>query len=45
MDMENLKNNFSWINTISLEQIGLVISSVSEDTNGRLGSLCDSRVL
>lgn len=31
MDMENLKNNFSRINTISLEQIGLVISRVSED--------------
>lgn len=31
MDMENLKNNFSRINAISLEQIGLVISRVSED--------------
>lgn len=31
MDMENLKNNFSRINTISLEQIGLVISRVSEN--------------
>ena len=31
MDMENLKNNFSRINTISLEQIGIVISRVSED--------------
>ncbi|HEO7844362.1 TPA: DEAD/DEAH box helicase family protein [Streptococcus agalactiae] len=31
MDMENLKNNFLRINTISLEQIGLVISRVSED--------------
>ncbi|MHC3416918.1 hypothetical protein [Aerococcus urinae] len=31
MDTENLKNNFSRINTISLEQIGLVISRVSED--------------
>ena len=31
MDIENLKNNFSRINTISLEQIGLVISRVSED--------------
>jgi helicase C-terminal domain protein len=31
MDMENLINNFSRINTISLEQIGLVISRVSED--------------
>ncbi|SUU92343.1 DNA methylase [Anaerococcus octavius] len=31
MDMENLKNNFSRINTISLEQIGLVISKISED--------------
>ena len=31
IDMENLKNNFSRINTISLEQIGLVISRVSED--------------
>ena len=30
-DIENLKNNFSRINTISLEQIGLVISRVSED--------------
>lgn len=29
--IENLKNNFSRINTISLEQIGLVISRVSED--------------
>lgn len=31
MDMENLINNFSRINTISLEQICLVISRVSED--------------
>lgn len=31
MDIENLKNNFSRINTISLEQIGLVISRVSEE--------------
>ena len=31
LDIENLKNNFSRINTISLEQIGLVLSRVSED--------------
>lgn len=31
MDIENLKNNFSRINTIFLEQIGLVLSRVSED--------------
>ena len=36
MDMENLKNNFSRINTISLEQIGLVISRVSEDIIDRI---------
>lgn len=31
LDIENLKNNFSRVNTISLEQIGLVLSRVSED--------------
>ncbi|MBU5669274.1 DEAD/DEAH box helicase family protein [Peptoniphilus sp. MSJ-1] len=31
MDMENIKNNFLRLNTISLESIGIVISRVSED--------------